>query len=131
MNRKDYKNICEEALPLVRKVGSFIKTEQTKVTAAQIEIKDLNSLVSYVDKEAEKKLVAGLRKILPQSGFITEEGTITQERKEHTWIIDPLDGTSNYLHGLPHYAISVALLVEDEIEVGIVYDAHGGECFYA
>lgn len=131
MERKDYKNICELSIPLIKSTGVFIKGELNKVTQAQIETKDLNSLVSYVDKEAEKQLVKGLKVILPASGFITEEDTIKQETKEATWIIDPLDGTSNYLHHIPHFAISVGLMVGGEIVVGIVLNAYSGECFYA
>ncbi len=131
MERKDYKNICELSIPLIKSTGVFIKDELNKVTQSQIETKDLNSLVSYVDKEAEKQLVEGLRVILPESGFITEEDTIKQETKEATWIIDPLDGTSNYLHHIPHFAVSVGLMVDGEIVVGIVLNAYSGECFYA
>lgn len=131
MERKDYKNICELSIPLIKSTGVFIKDELNKVTRAHIETKDLNSLVSYVDKEAEKQLVEGLRDILPDAGFITEEETIEQETKEATWIIDPLDGTSNYLHQIPHFSISVGLMVNDQIVVGIVLNAYSGECFYA
>lgn len=131
MERKDYKNICELSIPLIKSTGVFIKNELNKVTQAQIETKDRNSLVTYVDKEAEKQLVEGLRVILPDSGFITEEDTIEQETKESTWIIDPLDGTSNYLHRIPHFSVSVGLMVDDQIVVGIVLNAYSGECFYA
>ncbi len=131
MESKDYKNICESVLPLVKSTGDFIKNELYQVEKSQIETKDLNSLVSYVDKEAEQLLVAGLKKILPDSGFITEENTIAQETKEATWIIDPLDGTSNYLHRIPHFSVSVGLMIGNEIVVGIVLHAYSGECFYA
>lgn len=131
MERKDYKNICLKSIPIVKKTGLFIKNQIQKVNKSDIEVKDLNSLVSYVDKEAELQLVKGLQELLPEAGFITEEDTIKQETKEATWIIDPLDGTSNYLHQIPHYAVSVGLLVDNQLRVGIVLDASSEECFYA
>jgi len=69
MERKDYKNICELAIPLIKSTGVFIKEELYKVKQSQIETKDLNSLVSYVDKEAEKQLVEGLKVVLPGSNM--------------------------------------------------------------
>ncbi len=128
---KDYKKICELCIPLIKTTGHFIKEQLFKVEKEQIEVKDLNSLVSYVDKQAEEELVAGLHKILPEAGFITEENTILQEEKRLTWIIDPLDGTSNFLHRIPHFAISVGLMVEQKIMIGIVLNAYSGECFYS
>ena len=71
----------------------------------------MHDLVSYVDQETERRLVAGLRELLPEAGFITEEGTAgPTHAEEFIWIIDPLDGTTNFVHGLPVYSISVALL---------------------
>lgn len=131
MEYKDYKNICLKSIPIIKKTGLFIKNEIQKVGKSDIEVKDLNSLVSYVDKEAEHQLVKGLQVVLPEAGFITEEDTVIQEAKSVTWIIDPLDGTSNYLHQIPHYAVSVGLLVDNILKVGIVLDASCGECFYA
>ena len=131
MEGKDYKKLCELSIPIVRAVGSFINKELGKVGHEQIEIKERNSLVSYVDKEAEKQLVIGLRKILPEAGFITEEGTVVQGGASALWIIDPLDGTSNFLHNIPHFAVSVGLQVEGVLRVGIVLDVMREECFYA
>jgi myo-inositol-1(or 4)-monophosphatase len=93
--------------------------------------KSLNSLVSYVDVEAEKMLVEGLRKLVPQAGFLTEEETTDQERGAVYWIIDPLDGTTNYLHGLPLYAISIALVEKGSVVIGVVYEIGNDELFFA
>lgn len=131
MHNKDYKTICLAAIPLIRKVGKFIYTQRGKVKQDQIEIKGLNSLVSYVDKEAELMLVEGLGKIVPEASFITEENTVKQEKSNIVWIIDPLDGTSNYLHNIPHYSISVALMVEGSLKVGLVLAVSSNELFYA
>jgi len=95
-------------------------------------MKGFNDLVSYVDKEAEKKIVSGCREILPESGFITEEGTTEKASGEsYIWIIDPLDGTTNFVHGLPAYCVSIALLLNGELLLGAVYEPNRDELFHA
>jgi len=118
-------------MPVVRSVGEFIKSQVTLISKSDIETKERNSLVSYVDKTAEEKLVAALQVIYPEAGFITEENTVDQTKKDATWIIDPLDGTTNFLHQIPHYAVSVGLLVNGEIKMGLVLNAATDQCFYA
>ncbi len=121
----------DHALSLVKKTGKFILKELGKVEQRQVENKALNSLVSYVDKEAEKMLVEGLQQILPSSTFITEENTVISRKSNQTWIIDPLDGTTNFLHGIPHFSVSVALMIDEVLQIGIVYAPSLDECFYA
>jgi len=116
---------------LAREVGKFQLDEISNVSPKNIEEKELNSLVSFVDKESEKQLVNALRDLLPSAGFITEEDTVDDEAKEYTWIIDPLDGTTNYLNRLPHFAISIALMQNDILLAGVVYDPSMDECFHA
>lgn len=116
---------------LVLEVGDFIRQESKNFSTSDIEHKGFNDLVSYVDKSAEKQLVDGCSKILPQAGFIAEEGTSDKKGETYNWIIDPLDGTTNFTHGLPVYAISLALMQGDEIILGIVYEINRDECFYA
>ena len=125
------KKLLDTALPVVRSASAFIRKNAGKVRVEQIESKERNSLVSYVDKEAEQILVKGLGKLLPDAGFITEEGTVQQQKSEYTWIIDPLDGTTNFLHQIPFYAVSVALTYKDEIVLGIVDNVEWNETFYA
>ena len=72
-----------------------------------------------------------LRKLLPESGFITEEGTAFESGEKFRWVIDPLDGTTNFIHGAPPYAVSIGLLENDEIVLGVVYEITRDECFYA
>lgn len=127
----DIQNILNEMIACVKEVGAFQEQEIDKIIAAQIETKDVNSLVSYVDKESEQMLVAKAQSLLPDSGFITEENVIANEEKAYTWIIDPLDGTTNYLHRIPHYSISVALKKNEDLILGIVYDPAKKECFHA
>lgn len=116
---------------LVRTCGDFILSHRNKVNAQDIEIKALNSLVSFVDQETERRLVEGLKKIFPEAGFITEEETVAQEAKEWNWIVDPLDGTTNFLFDLPVFAISVALYHRDEPQVAVVYELGQKELFSA
>ena len=123
--------LCTRTCEVVKTVAEFIAAEAGKVTPGQIETKSLNSLVSYVDKTAEKMLVSELGKLLPGSVFLTEEETVEQAKGEWQWIIDPLDGTTNFLHGLPCFAVSVALRQNEVTVMGIVYEVTRKECFYA
>ena len=116
---------------LALQVGEFIREQQQKITAADVQTKSLNSLVSYVDVEAEKMLVAGLRELVPDADFVTEEETTPQAKGDRYWIIDPLDGTTNFLHGLPLFAISIALVDKGELVIGVVYEIGNDELFYA
>ena len=96
-----------------------------------METKDFNSLVSYVDKTAESRLVEGLKVILPGSGFLAEESGDTRLDAGWNWVIDPLDGTTNFLQNLPTYAISVALLHGDDLQFAAVWEAGGDDYFQA
>ena len=106
---------------IVREAGAYIQKQQGQVKAQEISDKSLNNLVSYVDKTAEQLLVKKLSILLPEAGFLTEEKTVTQTEKPLRWIIDPLDGTTNFLFGLPIYSVSVALAQDEDILLGAVY----------
>jgi myo-inositol-1(or 4)-monophosphatase len=125
--------IKREVVEICQEVGEFIHAESANFDLDRIEQKgSFNNLVSYVDKEAERKLVTACQKVLPSAGFITEEGTVTQTRdNEYNWIIDPLDGTSNFLHGLPIYAVSVGLVRKSKPVLGVVNHVVRKECFHA
>ncbi len=127
----NYQNICRKARKVVEEAALFIKSEVGRVENDQIEDKAHNSLVSYVDKHAEDILVRGLGAIVPEATFLTEEDTIENKISELVWIIDPLDGTSNFLHQIPVFSVSVALQHHDEIVVGLVLEVNKNECFYA
>lgn len=127
----DLESICSRVNELCREVGQFILGEKGKVKGKSIEIKGLNDFVSYVDRTAEEKLVAGLSKLIPEAGFITEENTITKKGERYNWIIDPLDGTTNFLHSVPCFAISIALMRDDKLVLGVIYEMNLDECFYA
>ena len=123
--------ICDEVCRISREVGKFIQLEQKRLTEHSIESKGLNDFVTYVDKAAETLLVSELSSLIPNAGFITEENTIEQEDREYRWIVDPIDGTTNFIHGLPLYSISIALMRQNQVILGVVYEISGDECFHA
>ena len=123
--------ITNQVTEVAKQAGDFIRQERKTFDPDKIEYKGLNDLVSYVDKTAEKIIVEGLRKILPEAGFITEEKTTTTVGERHNWIIDPLDGTTNFIHGIPSFSVSIALKEYDELVAGVVYEINLDECFYA
>ncbi|MEM9895634.1 MAG: inositol monophosphatase family protein [Bacteroidota bacterium] len=126
------KELVEAVKTVALSTGSFIRAERKGFTYDKVEQKKGHSdLVSYVDKEAERRIINGLLPLVENAGFITEEETTDQGRKEYTWIIDPLDGTTNFVHGIPNYCVSIALLHEDKIILGVVYEIVNDECFYA
>ncbi|MCD4793479.1 MAG: inositol monophosphatase [Bacteroidales bacterium] len=127
----NYQQICNQVTELSKKAGSFIKKEKGKINSDNIETKSLHSYVTYVDKKAEKIIVDGLKKILPDAGFITEEETETVKSDKYNWIVDPLDGTTNFIHGLEPFSVSIALEEAGKIVIGVVYEVGKDECFYA
>ena len=127
----DCKSLCTQVIQIVREVGDFIRQEAKNFSKDRVEIKSLNSLVSYVDKQAEQMLVQKLSGVVPDAGFITEENTVTRQEKDYKWIVDPLDGTTNFVYGVPVYAVSVALTLKQKTLIGVVYEVGRDECFYA
>jgi myo-inositol-1(or 4)-monophosphatase len=123
--------LCLDVCELTKQVSVFIKNERKKFSTERIEIKGKNDFVSYVDKTSEKQLVERLSVLLPEAGFIAEEGTSTKKGVNYNWIIDPLDGTTNFIHGIPCFAISIALMRDNKIVLGVVYEINLDECFYA
>lgn len=124
---KTCKSVCE----LSRETGKFILHEKSKINSGVIENKGIHDFVTYVDKTSEKLIINGLKKLLPQSAFLAEENTVQNIKADYTWVIDPLDGTTNYIHGLDPYSISIALMLKNEIIMGVVYEISNDECFYA
>ncbi|RYU81103.1 inositol monophosphatase [Hymenobacter persicinus] len=133
----DFTQLSHQVAAVARRAGQFIRQEAATFDRAHVQHKGLHDMVSYVDQESERMVVAGLRELLPQAGFITEEGTTggdsqaTNAGTELTWIIDPLDGTTNFIHGLPCYSVSIALLEGTELVIGVVYEVNLDECFRA
>jgi myo-inositol-1(or 4)-monophosphatase len=127
----DLKTICLQVCELAKTTGAFIKSEAAQFSTGKVEVKGKNDFVSHVDKTSEKLLVEGLNHFLPEAGFIAEEGTSSKKGEVYNWIIDPLDGTTNFIHGLPCFSISIALMREQVLVLGVVYEINLNECFYA
>lgn len=127
----DLQHIYKELITLSKEIGAWMKEERITFDQADVEIKGFNNFVSYVDKQAEQRFVTALELLLPEAGFIAEEGTSEKIGKRYSWIIDPLDGTTNYVHGIPFYCTSVALLDVDKLIMGVVYEPNNNECFHA
>ena len=116
---------CEKASKVI--IRDFGELENLQVSK-----KGPKDFVTKTDKKVEKVLIEELSKSKKNFSFITEEsGKILKENKESFWIIDPIDGTSNFLHGIPHFAISVALQINNEILIGLIFDPIKNEMFYA
>lgn len=126
-----HKNLCLKTTEIARTSGRIMVEERKNFDASRIESKGLHDLVSYVDKESEKRIIAELQKLLPESGFIAEEGTTDKKGERFNWVIDPLDGTTNFIQGVPVYSVSIALLDGDKLVLGVVYEVGRDECFYA
>ena len=119
--------VCDTA----REAGSYIRKERAGFRFDSVERKHAHDYVSYVDKESERMIVESLREVLPKAGFITEEGLATHTDEQMLWVVDPLDGTTNFIHGFAPYAVSIALMRGREILLGVVYEVVADECFYA
>ena len=119
--------MCE----IARQAGAYIKGEREKFSLESVERKHAHDYVSYVDKGSEQLIVAALKELLPDAGFITEEGLAGHGAEQLLWVVDPLDGTTNFIHQYAPYAVSIALLEGKEILIGVVYEICADECFYA
>lgn len=127
----DLDKLTIEVCEIAKEVGLFQKKERVNFSLDRVEQKHSHDYVSYVDKTSEELIVNRLKKLLPQAGFITEEGTVEQSIGGLNWIIDPLDGTTNYIHDFAPYCVSIALRDEDDLLIGVVYEVCRDECFYA
>jgi myo-inositol-1(or 4)-monophosphatase len=127
----NYQELCLQVVELAKVAGSFIYDESKKTLSQDdVEVKGLHNFVTYVDKAAEKTIVEGLSKLLPEAGFIAEEGTSDKKGTKYNWIIDPLDGTTNFIHRMPPFAVSIALMEDEEVVIGVIYEVNLKEAFY-
>ena len=119
------------ALRAARRAGQIIVRAMDRVDRLTIHEKQKNDFVSEVDHAAEAAIIETLRTAYPDHGFIGEEGGVVNGTSEHVWIIDPLDGTLNFLHGIPHFAVSIGLRSRGRLEVGVIVDPVRNEEFIA
>ena len=129
MLTEELRILTEKVIALSKETGFWMK-EQT-VSESIAELKTENNLVTFVDKEAERRFVEGLRAILPEAGFVAEEGTGEKKEGGLNWVIDPLDGTTNFVHNVPIWCTSVALCDGNTPILGVIFDPSMNECFSA
>ena len=138
MEEKDLEKYTLAVCEIARQAGAYIREERRKFSLKSVERKHAHDYVSYVDKGSERLIVNALRELLPEAGFITEEGTAEARSEECgvwseelLWVVDPLDGTTNFIHQYAPYAVSIALLQGKTVLIGVVYEICADECFYA
>lgn len=128
----DLQRVLSEVKMLALEAGKFIADQRKSFDLNRVESKQSHDYVSYVDKGCEQLIVSRLKEILPEAGFVTEEKTIEQEgKKELLWVVDPLDGTTNFIHDLSPYCVSIALRNSTEILLGVVYEVSRKELYSA
>ena len=130
---RDLESLSRLVCQVAREAGAYIRKERANFSVDKVERKHAHDYVSYVDKGSELLIVKSLREILPGAGFITEEGTTKTlpQPQGLLWVVDPLDGTTNFIHGYAPYAVSIALIQDKDILLGVVYDVCADECYYA
>jgi len=115
-----------------RQAGDLIRRYVGDVDKVRIQLKDANDFVSEVDKQAEREIIQALRRAYPDHSILGEEsGKHGDESAEYQWVIDPLDGTTNFLYGLPHFAVSIGLKQRGRLFLGVIYDPLRDEMFAA
>lgn len=127
----DLEKITEKVRQLAIEAGAFLREERVNFNRDRVEEKNSHDYVSYVDKESERRVVARLSELIPEAGFIAEEGSGSHGEEEYFWLVDPLDGTTNYIHNNAPYCVSIALRSKTELLIGVVYEVCRDECFWA
>jgi len=115
----------------VKEAGKILLEYYNKIETSHIDAKSDNDFVTFVDRESEKKIVTILKENFPSYHIMAEEEEWDNNSDEMQWIIDPLDGTNNYIHGFPVFAVVIALEVKKEIVLGVVYDPVRNEIFWS
>ncbi|KGP63881.1 inositol monophosphatase [Legionella norrlandica] len=119
------------AVNAARQAGEIINRYVEQVDRLKITPKSSHDYFSEVDIKAEQSIINTIHKAYPEHGIFAEESGVQQTDSDVIWIIDPLDGTSNYLHGFPFYSVSIAVKIKNRIEHGVIYDPLRHECFAA
>lgn len=128
---ENMESLIADVCRVAREAGHFLKEERKNFSRDAVQAKRAHDYVSYVDRESERRVVEALRQLLPEAGFITEEGSAGWQGERYSWVVDPLDGTTNYIHDVVPYCVSIALRSRDELLLGVVYEPVRDECFYA
>lgn len=123
--------ILNVATIAAKEAGEYIKEQLENISRLDVEEKGLNDFVSHVDIQAEKMIISAIRKYYPDHNITAEESGKHTTPSKFEWIIDPLDGTTNYLHKIPHFAVSIAVKENGKLMHGVVYDPIKDELFSA
>ena len=119
------------AVKAARRAATIINRASLNLERLQIDRKQHNDFVTEVDKAAEEAIIETLSEAYPNHGFLAEESGELLNNSDHIWIIDPLDGTTNFIHGFPQYAVSIALSVNGVLQQAVIYDPNRDELFSA
>ncbi|MEQ1800630.1 MAG: inositol monophosphatase family protein [Gammaproteobacteria bacterium] len=122
--------LLNTAVQAARRAGDIAVRALSRLDQLEIRAKARNEYVTQVDQAAEQAILESIRKRYPDHAFLAEESGASGEH-EFTWIVDPLDGTTNFVHGFPTFSVSIALRRNDTLEVGVVYDPCRQELFTA
>lgn len=123
--------IVNVAVRAARRAGDVILRYHTRVADLEVFRKGQGNFTTEVDRAAERTIIATVREFYPDHGFVAEEGGARPGKEEVTWIVDPLDGTTNYLREIPHYAVSIGVRRAGRLEHAVVYDPRRNELFTA
>jgi len=118
------------AVDAARRAGAFLREHRGAARSVSMKSSPIN-LVTEIDRGAEALVVERIHHHFPDHSILAEEGGAMERSRTHRWVIDPLDGTTNFVHGLPLFAVSIALEIEGRVAVGVVFDPNLGECFVA
>ena len=123
--------IVNVAVRAARRAGDIILRYHTRVADLEVSRKGRGDFVTEVDRAAERAIISTVREYYPDHGFLGEEGGSQPGREEVVWIVDPLDGTANYLRQIPHYAVSIGVRQNGRLEHAVIYDPRRNELFTA
>lgn len=124
------KLLTQQVISLSKAAGEMVYAEIGRFGKSDVEYKGPHDLVTYVDKKSESFIIGELKKLLPEAGFIAEEDGHLKKAERYNWIVDPLDGTTNFIHKIPLFSVSIALTEYFEPIIGVVYEINLKECFY-
>ena len=119
------------AIKAARKAGDIAQINFDRIESKDVRTKSYNEFATHVDEQAERAIIEIIRSRYPEHSILGEEHGMQDNDSEFIWIIDPIDGTTNYIHGFPVYCVSIALKIKDRLEVGVIYDPSRQELFTA
>lgn len=123
--------MLKTAISAARSAAKILMDNFGKISPNDIRRKSANDFLTFVDEEAEKKIIETIHQSFPSHAILAEESGLSEETSEYEWIIDPLDGTTNYIFGVPIFAVSIGVRYNKKLRLGVVLDPVKNELFYA